>query len=89
MLPTLSEVPAIETAWSEFPSEENLVGSKGAGEAGIIGTMAVIANAVADALEPDGVVVTSTPLTADRILRLLREASSEARHGISSTLDST
>jgi carbon-monoxide dehydrogenase large subunit len=89
MLPTLSEVPAIETAWSEFPSEENLVGSKGAGEAGIIGTMAVIANAVADALEPDGVVVTSTPLTTDRILRLLREASSEARHGISSTLDST
>lgn len=89
MLPTLSEVPDIETAWSEFPSEDNLIGAKGAGEAGIIGTMAVIANAVADALAPDGIVVTSTPLRADRVLRLLRAGSSQARHGISSTLDST
>ena len=89
MLPTLSEVPYIETAWSEFPSEDNLIGAKGAGEAGIIGSMAVIANAVADALDPDRMVVTSTPLRADRVLGLLRASSSAPPHGISSTLDST
>ena len=89
MLPTLAEVPEIETAWSEFPSEDNLIGAKGAGEAGIIGTMAVIANAVADALDPDRAAVTSTPLRADRVMGLLRSRSSAARHGISSTRDST
>jgi aerobic carbon-monoxide dehydrogenase large subunit len=88
MLPTLSEVPHIETAWSEFPSEDNLIGAKGAGEAGIIGTMAVVANAVADALDPDRMAVTSTPLRADHVLRLLRDDSPAPRHGISSTLDS-
>jgi carbon-monoxide dehydrogenase large subunit len=89
MLPTLSEIPDIQTTWSEYPSEDNLIGAKGAGEAGIIGTMAVIANAVADALAPDGIAVTSTPLRADRILALLRAPSAPTRHGISSTLDST
>jgi aerobic carbon-monoxide dehydrogenase large subunit len=88
MLPTLSELPEVESAWSEFPSKDNLIGAKGVGEAGIIGTLAVIANAVADALSPDGIVVTSTPFTADRVRALLRSAGSyDTRHGITSTPD--
>jgi aerobic carbon-monoxide dehydrogenase large subunit len=84
MLPTLAELPQVESAWSEYPSEDNLIGAKGAGEAGIIGTLAVVANAVADALGPDGAAVTSTPLTADRVRALLRLAGSPiARHDIS------
>jgi len=84
MLPTLAEVPPVESVWSEYPSEDNLIGAKGAGEAGIIGTLGVVANAVADALGPDGVTITSTPLTADRVRALLRAAGSpKARHDIS------
>ena len=79
LLPTLSEVPPVESTWSEYPSADNLIGAKGAGEAGIVGTLAVIANAVADALRDDGIVVTSTPLTADRVRALLRSAGSSRR----------
>lgn len=72
MIPTLCELPTVQSSWSEHPSSGNLVGAKGAGEAGIIGTLAAVANAVADALAPDGVIVRSSPFTADRIRALLR-----------------
>lgn len=72
LVPTLAELPTVQSSWSEFPSIDNLVGAKGAGEAGIVGTLAAIGNAVADALAPDNVVVTSSPFTANRVRDLLR-----------------
>jgi carbon-monoxide dehydrogenase large subunit len=67
LVPTLAEVPAIDTVVFEYPATGNPLGAKGAGEAGVIGVGAAVANALADALgRPDG--LTQLPLTAERIL---------------------
>ncbi|TMQ91590.1 xanthine dehydrogenase family protein molybdopterin-binding subunit [Actinomadura soli] len=71
-MPTAAELPEIETVVVEHrPPASNPLGAKGAGEAGMVATPAVIANAVADALGPDAP-VTRLPLTPDRVRSLLR-----------------
>jgi carbon-monoxide dehydrogenase large subunit len=74
LLPTLSELPEVESLWFEYPDENNPLGVKGAGGNGIIGAPAALANAVADALARDGVVVTRLPLTPHNVRALIREA---------------
>jgi aerobic carbon-monoxide dehydrogenase large subunit len=49
----------------------NPLGVKGAGEGGIVGATAAVANAVADALSGDADVV-SLPLTPQRVRELIR-----------------
>ena len=44
---------------------------KGLGEGGAVGAHAAVANAVADALLPLGIVLRATPLSPDAIGRLL------------------
>jgi carbon-monoxide dehydrogenase large subunit len=78
LLPTLSELPEVESHWFEYPDENNPLGVKGAGGNGIIGTSATLANAVANALAGDGVVVTDLPLTPNNVRRMIREASRSA-----------
>jgi carbon-monoxide dehydrogenase large subunit/6-hydroxypseudooxynicotine dehydrogenase subunit gamma len=46
---------------------------KGAGEAGIIGVGAAVANAVADALGGEAIVA-ELPITPERVLKLIRRA---------------
>ena len=58
------------------PSTLNPLGAKGAGEGGIVATGAALANAVAHALAPLGVKITSLPLNPNRIRQLLREVGS-------------
>lgn len=73
LLPSAQDVPPIETIISEdAPSPLNPLGVKGAGEGGTVGASAAIANAVADALRPLGVVIRELPLTPDRLRALLR-----------------
>ena len=67
LVPTLAEVPPIDTVVFEYPAAGNPLGAKGAGEAGVIAVGAAAANAVADALGRDGG-LTRLPLTAERIL---------------------
>ena len=74
LAPTLSELPEVESMWFEFPDENNPLGVKGAGGNGIIGAPATLANAVADALALDGVVLTRLPLTPNNLRALLRAA---------------
>lgn len=74
LLPGFNEVPTIEIHHLESPSPQSLGGFKGMGEGGAINPPAVIANAVTDALEPFGIRVDSTPVTADWILARLAEA---------------
>ena len=62
LLPTTTEVPAIEVGHIETESTTNPGGFKGMGEGGAIGSHAAVANAVGDALAHLGVKVTSTPL---------------------------
>ena len=50
LMPTIAEMPSIETANIETRSPRNPLGAKGAGEAGCIGIPAAVINAVRDAL---------------------------------------
>lgn len=75
LLPTASELPreVVVDTLADYPSELNPLGAKGAGEGGIVPAAAVMSNAVADALAPFGVEITSLPLTHNRLRALLRE----------------
>jgi carbon-monoxide dehydrogenase large subunit len=70
LLPTAADVPAIEYGHIETPSR-HAGGWKGMGEGGAIAAPAAVVNAVADALSPFGVVLTSQPLSPDAIVAAL------------------
>jgi carbon-monoxide dehydrogenase large subunit len=73
VLPSSTDVPPIESiVLEEAPSPLNPLGVKGAGEGGIVGTGAVLANAVSNALSSLGVEVTELPLSPDRVRALIR-----------------
>jgi carbon-monoxide dehydrogenase large subunit len=72
LVPSAAEVPAIEFGHVETPSP-GPGGFKGVGEGGAIGAPPAVVNAVADALSPFGVNVTSLPLSPNRIVALLQE----------------
>jgi carbon-monoxide dehydrogenase large subunit len=76
LLPTATEVPVIEHGHIETPSA-GPGGYKGVGEGGAIGAPPAVVNAVADALAPFGVTITSQPLGPSQILALLWEASNQ------------
>jgi carbon-monoxide dehydrogenase large subunit len=77
LMPTAVEAPEIEIAHLETPSPFSETGSKGMGEAPIIGSKAVILTAIEDALTPFGVIVNDSPATPERVLRWIREAQGE------------
>ncbi len=72
-LPLAAGIPPILVEHMETPAPHIPGGFKGSGEGGTIGSTAAIVNAVADALTPFGVRVTSTPLTPDRVWSLIHE----------------
>jgi carbon-monoxide dehydrogenase large subunit len=72
LLPTLAELPEIESLLFEYPEPENPLGIKGAGNSGIICTHAALANAVADALGADVPALTALPLRANAVRELIR-----------------
>jgi carbon-monoxide dehydrogenase large subunit len=71
--PLATDVPPLRIVHRETPSAV-LGGFRGMGEAAIIAAPAAIAGAIADALAPLGVQITSTRLHASEISRLLHEA---------------
>ena len=74
LLPTSTDVPNIETVITEdAPSPLNPLGVKGAGEGAILATGAALGNAVAHALAPFGVHITSMPLSPGNIRRWIKE----------------
>ena len=82
LVPTAADMPrSIVTGSMESPSPLNPFGMKGAGEGGTTGSVGAIAGAVADALAPLGVRVTSDgPFTAPAIFRLIRSAALAQGH---------
>ena len=75
LMATSTEFPEIEAITLETSlSKLNPLGAKGAGEGGIVGAGGALANAVAHALAPLGVNVTSLPLNPNNVLRMIREA---------------
>ncbi|MDB5798255.1 MAG: hypothetical protein JWP36_2157 [Paucimonas sp.] len=74
LLPTALDVPDMSMFHIESPSIDALGGFKGVGEAGVIGAVPALANAIADALSGIGANVNSVPLRPTHLLSLIREA---------------
>jgi len=69
-MPRAADMPDLQTRFDEsVPTRQNLLGAKGAGEAGCHGAVPAIVNAVIDAL---GVQEIDMPLTPERVWRALR-----------------
>lgn len=72
LLPTASDVPAFRVDSLSHPAVNVPGGFKGAGEGSAVGSTVAVANAVADALQPLGAQVTATPLSPERVWRLVQ-----------------
>ena len=72
-LPRADLLPCYETHRTETPSPLNPLGAKGIGEAATIGSTPAVVNAVVDALSPWGVRHLDTPLTAEKVWRILHQ----------------
>jgi carbon-monoxide dehydrogenase large subunit len=70
-IPRAADIPEYVLGHTVTPSPVNVLGVKGAGEAGTIGATPAIANAVLDALEPLGVMHLDLPLTPERVWRAI------------------
>ena len=77
-LPRAGDVPMIDFTPVPVPSTTNPMGMKGCGEAGTVGALAAVANAVQDALWDRGVRQADMPFTPRRVWDLLRHASETA-----------
>ena len=73
-LPRADDVPMFRLISNPVPSARNPLGMKGCGEAGTVGALAAVANAVRDALAPAGVGVVDMPFTPLRVWEWLRAA---------------
>jgi carbon-monoxide dehydrogenase large subunit len=61
------------------PTKLNPLGAKGAGEAGTVGALPAVINAVMDALAPLGVRALDMPASSDRVWQAIQVAKHEAR----------
>jgi carbon-monoxide dehydrogenase large subunit len=66
-MPRASDLPFISFAERGIPTRTNPLGMKGCGEAGTVGALGAISNAVRDALAPLGVRQVDMPFTPNRI----------------------
>ncbi|MCY4551776.1 MAG: xanthine dehydrogenase family protein molybdopterin-binding subunit [Defluviicoccus sp.] len=73
-MPRADDLPSYVAAFNELPTAVNPVGVKGAGEAGAVGALPAMMNAVVDALAPLGVEHVQMPATPERIWRAIRTA---------------
>jgi len=71
-VPRAESLPSFECHRTETPTPLNPLGAKGVGEAATIGSTPAVVNAVVDALAHKGVRHIDTPLTPEKIWKLLR-----------------
>jgi aerobic carbon-monoxide dehydrogenase large subunit len=74
LMPTANEIPIMKVHGMEILSTTIPGGAKGAGENGIIGPPAAIANAVEDALHEYGVEIARTPVGPDYVWSLIHKS---------------
>lgn len=86
LVPTATDFPVIRgESYGAKPAATNPLGIKGAGEGGIVGVAAAIANAVAAALRPLDVQITALPLSPLRVWEAIGRAGRPA--AVKSTSD--
>jgi carbon-monoxide dehydrogenase large subunit len=74
VMPRADTVPNFESAVNEDAvTSTNPIGVKGAGEAGCVGAMPALMNAIVDAMRPAGVKTLDMPATPQRVWAALRE----------------
>jgi carbon-monoxide dehydrogenase large subunit len=74
LVPAASELPSFSTGSTVTPSPTNLLGVKGVGEAGTIGSAPCVINAICDALSGFGIDDIAMPATPERVWRAIEEA---------------
>ena len=75
-MPRADNLPFFRFETEPVPSTSNPMGMKGCGEAGTVGALAAISNAVQDALWQQGVRQADMPFTPHRVWEMLRAAES-------------
>jgi len=78
-MPRAGDLSPIDCESNPVPTKTNPLGVKGAGEAGNVGAMPAVGNALADALAQAGVRTIGMPATPERLWRAIREASAATR----------
>lgn len=78
-LPTAVEVPRVELYHQEVPSPFTPLGTKGAGESGVSGPFGTLVSAVENAVAPFGVTIHDTPLTPQRVWRMIQAAREQTK----------
>jgi carbon-monoxide dehydrogenase large subunit len=78
-IPRADMLPSFETALSEVPSPSNPLGIRAGGEGGTTPALAVVINAIVDALAEFGVRHIEMPATPGRVWRAIHESQSLTR----------
>jgi carbon-monoxide dehydrogenase large subunit len=73
-MPRADDIPLFDVDHHEVPTQVNPLGAKGVGEAGTVGALPALLNAVNDALAPLGVRHLDMPVTAERVWRAIQDA---------------
>jgi aerobic carbon-monoxide dehydrogenase large subunit len=73
-MPRADDMPAMNVISSPVPTPNNPLGVKGAGEAGTVGALPVVMNAVVDALRPLGVTHLDMPASPARVWAAIQKA---------------
>jgi carbon-monoxide dehydrogenase large subunit len=77
-MPRADDLPMFTFTTEAVPSTSNPMGMKGCGEAGTVGALAAIANAVLDAVWNLGVRQVDMPFTPNRVWAILNDRKSAA-----------
>ena len=82
-LPRADMIPNMHIEYFEgAPTKKNPLGVKGAGEAGCVGSLPTVVNAVLDALKDHGVVHIDMPLTPEKVWRSIRDQGRHEAEGL-------
>ncbi len=73
-MPRAADLPSIAVGSNEVPAKTNPLGIKGAGEAGTVGALPAVLNAINDALSPLGIRHFDMPATPERLWRAISDA---------------
>ena len=73
-MPRADDTPFVAFYSEPVPSTANPLGMKGCGEAGTVGALAAVANAVQDAVWPLGIRQVDMPFTPSRVWQMLQKA---------------
>jgi carbon-monoxide dehydrogenase large subunit len=80
-MPRASDVVGFHVESNPVPTKTNPLGVKGAGEAGCVGAMPAVANALVDALSVLGIKHVAMPATPEVLWRAIQQARSSANRG--------